>query len=683
MDSHRRSSHRYSRSRSPPQLSSRHSSSRRDRDVDRDRTTSRKGEREGSSYHSARSNSHYSPDRNYRSRSRSRQSRDVQSKRKPQVSRSDHYSPPKNNKQLDVGTNSRTKVEPIQSNSGRDSLSKISHESKENQSELSKDSTSSRRNRSRLEESEKQERTNYRSTERATKKVVETSIEYTVKTSREYSQRASNGTISRKQESSDYLEYNEGSRHYKKRESTFLSSQHSYKKLKQPERVEKYKQASNSVPSKDRIRQTSREYPKASDNKGISKENLKTSDAKSNTKIDLYEKLEQVGEGTYGKVFKARNIISNTVVALKRIKVDSEKDGFPLTALREIKLLQSLKHPNIIQLPEIAYHKGSLYMVFEYMDYDLTGFLAHPSLSLSPAHIKRLMIQILRGIKYLHENEVLHRDLKASNLLLNKSGQLKLADFGLARVYEKHKSNQYTNRVITLWYRPPELLLGGTKYGPEVDMWSVGCIMMELFLRKPLFQGKDEISQLQSIYDLLGTPSPESWPTITSLPWYRLVKPKEAKERRFEKDFRDTLSPEAYDLATALLSMDPSKRPSAGEALRHKYFTSEQPNPCDLKDFPKLEGDWHEFEAKEMRKKNQKQCSNDSLTRSTHEDSHTNKPSKPPKDSKRLDDPHVHRSKNDGKDSQLYNRTSMVSGNSRSPKSTSHRRMISERKEIS
>ena len=268
---------------------------------------------------------------------------------------------------------------------------------------------------------------------------------------------------------------------------------------------------------------------------------------------DLYKIMSQVGEGTFGKVYKARNQLSGIHVALKRIRMEGEKDGFPVTAMREIKLLQSLKHDNVVKLHEMMVSKGKLcitsgvsclytviglvYMVLEYAHHDLVGVLQQTQFILEPSHLKALSMQMLSGLAYLHLKGIIHRDLKASNILINSEGQLKLADFGLARFYQKRRRADYTNRVITLWYRPPELLLGATVYGPEVDIWSAGCIFLELFVKKPTFQGNDEIHQLDVIYQVMGTPSVTSWPSLPTLPWYELVKPTIVMANVFQKTF--------------------------------------------------------------------------------------------------------------------------------------------------
>ncbi|KAG2013621.1 CMGC/MAPK protein kinase, variant 2 [Coprinopsis cinerea AmutBmut pab1-1] len=321
---------------------------------------------------------------------------------------------------------------------------------------------------------------------------------------------------------------------------------------------------------------------------------------------DLYVILNQVGEGTFGKVYKARNTVAKVHVALKRIRMETERDGFPVTAMREIKLLQSLKHPNVVQLYEMMVSNGSVFMVFEYMDHDLTGILSQTQFKFSDSHLKSLCHQMLAGLAYLHHKGVIHRDIKGSNILLNNRGELKLADFGLARFYQKRRRTDYTNRVITLWYRPPELLFGATVYGPEVDMWSAGCIMLELFTKKPVFQGNDEINQLHVIFKILGTPTTERWTGLNNLPWFELIKPKESLPNRFRDLFQKWMSPAALDLAERLLTYDPELRVSAQEAMEAPYFTQERPFAERPAGLASLDGEWHELETKQERLKKRK-----------------------------------------------------------------------------
>ena len=316
-----------------------------------------------------------------------------------------------------------------------------------------------------------------------------------------------------------------------------------------------------------------------------------------------YERICQVGEGTYGKVYKARCMQSNDLVALKRIRMEMDKEGFPLTAMRECRLMQRVHHRNVLSLLDIIYSKAYIYMVFDYLEYDLNGILAHPDHQYAAPHVKCLLRQMLSGADYLHRRGILHRDIKGSNILISRRGLLKLADFGLARLYS-HQRQDCTNRVITMWYRPPELLLGATSYGPEVDVWGIGCLFVEMFTKRPLFPGADEISQLNAIYKLCGTPTPDDWPTITQLPWYSLVKLKKAMYPRLLRDFvSDTIgSDEGFRLLEGMLSLNPERRFTADQALQSRYF-SESPSECEPETLPFPEGDLHEYESKLKKKK--------------------------------------------------------------------------------
>lgn len=321
---------------------------------------------------------------------------------------------------------------------------------------------------------------------------------------------------------------------------------------------------------------------------------------------EAYKIVRQVGAGTYGEVYKACARVSGALVALKRIRQDNAREGFPMTSMREMKLLQSLRHDNVIRLHETMTARGAVFMVFEYMEHDLHGLLVH-GVTFSDAHRKSITKQLLRGLAYLHHRSVLHRDLKGSNLLLNNQGTLKIADFGLARTFYKRRMGDYTNRVVTLWYRPPELLLGATQYGSEVDAWGAGCLFLELFLRRAIFQGSDEIDQLHVIMRTLGPLTPVAWPGVMALPWFELLRLEDRGSYEPVSDAGATtlaarlpqLSPAALSLAHGLLHYDPSARLSATDALQHDYFTHEAPAPEQpAQVLHALHGEWHEMQSK-------------------------------------------------------------------------------------
>lgn len=316
-----------------------------------------------------------------------------------------------------------------------------------------------------------------------------------------------------------------------------------------------------------------------------------------------------IGAGTYGKVFKAIHIYTKNKVALKKIRMEGEKDGFPVTAVREIRLLQHLRNHNVVSLLEVMVEKNECFMVFEYLSHDLTGLINHPTFTLTAAHKKDLARQMFEGLNYLHHRGVLHRDIKAANILISNRGQLKFADFGLARFFSKSRQLDYTNRVITIWYRPPELLLGETRYGPAVDVWSAACVYVEMFTKKAVFPGEGgEISQLDRLYNCLGTPTRTDWFDIVEMPWFELMRPTERRKRVFEEIYRDILTPAALDLVAQMFRYDPAKRPTAEEVLAHPYFLTEEPRPQQAIELENIEGDWHEFESKALRKEKDREA---------------------------------------------------------------------------
>lgn len=309
-------------------------------------------------------------------------------------------------------------------------------------------------------------------------------------------------------------------------------------------------------------------------------------------------------------MYKAKDHELGSYVALKRVRLENERDGFPITAVREIKILRQLNHKNIVNLIEIVTDKtdalefrrdkGSFYLVFEYMDHDLMGLLLSGEVLFTENNIAHIMNQLLEGLTYCHRNNFLHRDIKCSNILVNNNGQVKLADFGLARLYNsKDTERPYTNKVITLWYRPPELLLGEERYGKPVDVWSCGCILGELFTKKPMFCGSTEIAQLDKIFQVCGSPTPSTWPDAKELRDFHRYNPKNKYVRKLKTDTYSILPPLALDLLDKMLLLDPKKRISAEDGLEHEWFKSVKFEPANL---PR-DCDWHEMSAKKERQR--------------------------------------------------------------------------------
>lgn len=342
--------------------------------------------------------------------------------------------------------------------------------------------------------------------------------------------------------------------------------------------------------------------------------------------VDMFKRLEIIGEGTYGKVFKALDTKTQQLVALKSVKLENEKEGFPITAVREIKILRQLQHPNIVNMIEIVTDKqdavdfrkdrGEFYLVFEYMDHDLFGLLDSGLLELNNDQIASFMKQLLEGLQYCHSKNFLHRDIKCSNILINNKGQIKLADFGLARLYNaEDKDRPYTNKVITLWYRAPELLLGEERYGPSIDVWSCGCILGELFTKKPIFQASSESNQLDLISRTCGSPVPSVWPEVVNLPFYQTFKAKKVYKRRLREEF-SYMPPLALDLLDRMLDLDPAKRIIADEALKSPWLVNIKPNLVTPPKFP-LDQDCHEMWSKELKKRKRTVSSSNDSTMST------------------------------------------------------------------
>ncbi|XP_037283823.2 cyclin-dependent kinase 2 [Rhipicephalus microplus] len=285
-----------------------------------------------------------------------------------------------------------------------------------------------------------------------------------------------------------------------------------------------------------------------------------------------FQKIEKIGEGTYGVVYKARDRATGRFIALKKIRLENEVEGVPSTAIREIALLKELRHPNVVRLLDVVPCDQKLYLVFEYMAEDLKKHIdraASCKSSLAVNLVKSYLWQLLQGIAYCHSHRILHRDLKPQNLLIDLEGNIKLADFGLARAFGL-PLRAYTHEVVTLWYRAPEILLGSRFYSTSVDVWSIGCIFAEMLTLKALFAGDSEIDQLFRIFRTLGTPDESSWPGVTNLPDYKATFPR--WEPQSLANVINGLDPDGEDLILQLLVTDPEARVPAKRALSHRYF---------------------------------------------------------------------------------------------------------------
>ncbi|KAJ0982057.1 hypothetical protein J5N97_010312 [Dioscorea zingiberensis] len=303
-------------------------------------------------------------------------------------------------------------------------------------------------------------------------------------------------------------------------------------------------------------------------------------------KADNFEKLEKVGQGTYSSVFRARDLETGKIVALKKVRFDNFDPESVRFMAREIQILRRLDHPNIVKLEGLITSRlsCSMYLVFEYMEHDLVGLSSSPDIKFTESQVKCYMRQLLFGLEHCHSRGIIHRDIKGANLLVNNEGILKIADFGLANFYDHGKTQPLTSRVVTLWYRPPELLLGSTDYEATVDLWSVGCVFAEMFCKKPILQGRTEVEQLHKIFKLCGSPSDEYWKN-SKLPNATIFKPHHPYDNCLWATFKD-LPANAFRLLETFLSVEPHKRGTASSALASEYFTT-KPYACEPSSLPK------------------------------------------------------------------------------------------------
>lgn len=367
----------------------------------------------------------------------------------------------------------------------------------------------------------------------------------------------------------------------------------------------------------------------------------------SNNYLGSYVKIMRIGQGAFGDVWLAEDLLSKQRVAMKKLISNESRDGFSKSAVREIILLSKLKHRNIVEFHGVVFskprkdvkgpnikdsqkqvapanlnansNKGSIWMVFEYLPYDLSGYLECLKLEgriIKVIDIKVIVRQLLLSLEYCHRNNIIHRDIKCANLLISGTGVVKLADFGLARIFNTH-DRMFTNRVITLWYRPPELLLGAQCYDTPVDIWSVGCILGELILQHPLFCSDNEAGVLKSIGDTLGTPSQEVLAEFKKLPLWNdkdcnpllqiIDSAKESKLKQFTSRIEEKVGKQGLNLLMMLLQYSPENRLTARQALKHPWLRSHRPNEIipsrlDMSVFSKKK-QFHSLSARKLREK--------------------------------------------------------------------------------
>ncbi|KAK7343757.1 hypothetical protein VNO77_12771 [Canavalia gladiata] len=298
---------------------------------------------------------------------------------------------------------------------------------------------------------------------------------------------------------------------------------------------------------------------------------------------ESYKMIDKVGQGTYSNVYKALDRDTGEIVALKKVRFNtSEPESIKFMA-REIMILQRLDHPNVVKLKGLATSRMqySIYLVFDFMQTDLARIIARPDERLTEPQVKCYMHQLLSGLQHCHDRGILHRDIKGSNLLIDKNGMLKIADFGLANFYGPSYRQPLTSRVVTLWYRAPELLLGATDYGVGIDLWSAGCLLAEMFKGIPVMPGRTEVEQLHKIFRLCGTPSEEYWRKLKLSTTFR---PPKSYRPSLLETFGD-LPPSSLGLLCTLLALDPAFRGSACKALKNQFFST-SPLACDLSGLP-------------------------------------------------------------------------------------------------
>ena len=287
-----------------------------------------------------------------------------------------------------------------------------------------------------------------------------------------------------------------------------------------------------------------------------------------------YKIIKKIGQGGFGTIYLGSDLRNNSKVALKKIRIRPNK-GKSTSCDREIQHLSVLNHKNLIKLIEVIHSENFIYMVLELFDYDLGKIVEKIQHSIDK--IKFVVYNLLEGLSYLHQNSIIHRDLKPSNLLINKTGSLKISDFGLAKKIEKNALNSPS--VVSLWYRPPELLFGSDNQTTAIDIWSLGCIFGEMLIGNPIFCGQSEIEQIDLIVKLLGTPEESDWPGLNNLKFFNMFSLKQNSKKNLKNNFSQ-LSKIGLHLISSMLIYDPIRRISAKDGIISNYF-NENPEICE------------------------------------------------------------------------------------------------------